>query len=608
MSRIPRPTTESTQDSSSRFGSLRGSMRKGFQSLRETLKKKDPAAPSTDRRKISAPIMKQVEVESGVNTVSVPAPLELPSPPAPPRQPVRSIRWEQGVHVPSCVSMRPGPAPRELLALPLSMRKFKQEGKGYEPNGTDADLYPRPLSVASHLQILPPKREERVPKDLGPQPLPLAAAPPRLPIRNPERNGIIIPPSRDMVADQARVPEPLHKFKLRKPDLAVRDSFARELPSPPPSEPRSSPSVEGEEQVEAATGIESTLDAAQQPGQEYHVTEGSTAAVSEVVVEKASPSSDAKGAYSPDAFTDRIQSITERMDSIKVKIAEGVENDEHDPVLEARGSRILEQVTSLKEEVANARHSKYILSKEEIASIESECQPRAPELVDVMMTAQEKVDKLVEEARRLAALVEAEEEKKRVQEEERQEDEGKSKPPPDAPTAPKAMLVRRAERAAQGQQQSHSWGRNGPPSSVQRQTRSGGNRSGNGRPNQRMPYNSQSMPRGGYRNAAPNPSRHRIPQSRPGGNLESEPQGHFRNGSRSGPPGQPATPYETWTMPRRGWPQNHGYNWPQRTPPMNPIWHSSSGSGAAPYTPGPPGYFPGYSPYGPFGSIGGYAP
>ncbi|KAL5409915.1 hypothetical protein PMIN04_010843 [Paraphaeosphaeria minitans] len=161
-----------------------------------------------------------------------------------------------------------------------------------------------------------------------------------------------------------------------------------------------------------------------------------------------------------DAFIGRIQSFTKRLDSIKVKVAQGVEKDESDPVLEARGSGILEQVASLKEAVANARDSKYILSEEDIASIESECQPRASELVDVMVAAQEKVDEIVGEARELAARVEAEqgkkreeekekieeeekkreEEKEKIEEEEEKREEEQNKPPPDAPRAPKGML------------------------------------------------------------------------------------------------------------------------------------------------------------------------
>lgn len=138
------------------------------------------------------------------------------------------------------------------------------------------------------------------------------------------------------------------------------------------------------------------------------------------------------------AFTDCMQSIKERMDKIRAKMALGLEEDEIDPALEVRGSRMMEQIASLKEEVANVRESKYILSEEDISSIEIECPPRAPELFDAMMAAQKKVDDIVEEARELAARVEAEEEKRRVEEEERREEEEKKiKPPPDAPTAPK---------------------------------------------------------------------------------------------------------------------------------------------------------------------------
>ncbi|KAL5438618.1 hypothetical protein PMIN05_005673 [Paraphaeosphaeria minitans] len=635
MSRIPRPTTESTQDPSSRFGSMKGSMRKGFQSLRETLKKKDAVGPSTDRPQISAPVLEQNAVESGVNTVSVPACLNLPVPPTPSssRQPVRSIRWESGVQIPTHASTRPGPVPRALPPLPLNMRTPKRDEEVREPNGVDADPQSRPPTAASHLQMLSPTGQEG-PKNLETQFLTSAAAPPRLPIRNPKRNSIIVPPSGHVVADQAPVPEALRKLKLRRPGPALREAFVRELPSPPTSEPRSSHSTEREQQVQVATGIESTLDAAKQPAEEDRVGEQSTAAVGGAAVEEASPSGDVKherAAYSMDAFIGRIQSFTKRLDSIKVKVAQGVEKDESDPVLEARGSGILEQVASLKEAVANARDSKYILSEEDIASIESECQPRASELVDVMVAAQEKIDEIVGEARELAARVEAEqgkkreeekekieeeekkreEEKEKIEEEEEKREEEQNKPPPDAPRAPKVMLERRAQRAAAAQfqqRQSQSWGRNGPPSSAQRQANSGGHRSANWHPNPRRLYSSQSMPRGGYYNVTPTPPRRHNPQGRAGGNPESEPQGTFSNGAGNGSPAHPARSYETWTMPRGGWPQNHGYNWPQGAPAMNPMWHNSSAPGADAYAPGPPCYFPGYNPYGSFDPMGGYAP
>lgn len=69
-------------------------------------------------------------------------------------------------------------------------------------------------------------------------------------------------------------------------------------------------------------------------------------------------------------------------------------------------------------------------------------------------------------------------------------------------------------------------------------------------------------------------------------------------------------PYETWTMPRGGWSQNHGYNWPQGPLPINAMWHNPGAvpAGVVPYVPGPTHYFTGYSPYGTYAPMGGNAP
>ena len=125
------------------------------------------------------------------------------------------------------------------------------------------------------------------------------------------------------------------------------------------------------------------------------------------------------------------------MDNINAKILQVVEKDECDSDLEARGSLILEQIAILKAQVANSHDSQYILSEEELASIESECRPRASGLAGAMTVAQEKFDAIVGEARQLAARVEAEKENRRGEEDKRREEGEKSKPPPDAPTAPK---------------------------------------------------------------------------------------------------------------------------------------------------------------------------
>lgn len=98
------------------------------------------------------------------------------------------------------------------------------------------------------------------------------------------------------------------------------------------------------------------------------------------------------------------------MVDIQTKIALSAEEDECDPALDARGARILEQVANLQEEVVNARDSTYVLSEEEIASIDSESQShsqsRASGVLDEVAAAQERVEAFVEAARGLAAGLE----------------------------------------------------------------------------------------------------------------------------------------------------------------------------------------------------------
>ncbi|KAF2447047.1 hypothetical protein P171DRAFT_483106 [Karstenula rhodostoma CBS 690.94] len=517
MSQIPPATIESNQDPSGRFECLTGSMRKGFKSLCETLKKKkkkSAADPTTYQPQISAPMMmKQDDAESGPSGVSAmpePTPLALP----PSRLPIRILQRDEQVH---------------------------------EPSGVSTKSPPTPLNIAW----------------------------PRLPIRNPRRTG-------GGVAGAGEVPvsEPLRKFKMKRPAPEVHESYVEELPTPPPSETRSSRSVEGERQVGATMGIESALDTVKHSELEDCGARQSTAVVPEVLAEEVLPSTDAKdesAAYSMVAFIDRIQAINERMVDIKPNIAQELEKDECDPALEERGSRVIEQVASLPEEVA---------------SIESECKPTAPDMLDVMMAASELVAEIMEEARQLA----------HAKEEEREEVE-KNKPPPNAPKAPRAMLERQAQRAATVQPrpwQSQSWGQNRPPAYVQKQVNYGGNFSSDGRPSQWRPYNSQSMPRGGYRSPAPNPRRRHNPQNKLS-RLQGTSEGNSQSISRSGPPSQPTRPYETWTMPRGGWPQDHTHGYPQRPPPITAMFHNSwvpGASSAATFAaPGPTSYFTGYNPY-----------
>lgn len=310
MSRIPRPASESTQDPAGRFGSLKGSMRKGFQSLRETLKKKDAAGPTTNQPQIT---MMQDQIESGPRDdvpVSVPVPLELPPPPPPPRQPVRTVKWDEEVHEPRRISTKPGPAPLELPPPPPPLpprqpvhdpareEEVQKSGRlGIEPQHVTFAVAPPPL----HMRTL--KQEEKVHGPNGVssefQSKPLDPAPPRLPIRNPKRNGVVLSPRGDAGAEEVPVADPIPKFKVKKSKPIVRGSYVKQLPSPPPSEPRSSHSAEGEQQVEGVKGIDSTLDAVNQPKQEDCAAQQSTTTVPEVVKEEALPSSDANDGELP---------------------------------------------------------------------------------------------------------------------------------------------------------------------------------------------------------------------------------------------------------------------------------------------------------------------
>jgi hypothetical protein len=110
------------------------------------------------------------------------------------------------------------------------------------------------------------------------------------------------------------------------------------------------------------------------------------------------------------------------MYTIKASLDCEAEDDKYDPTLEARGSRILEQVASLQAEAAKACDSKYILSEEEIASIDNEYHPSIAEWSVRIHATAEEGERLVAEAQALTQSEEA------------------TKPPPDAPKAPRGML------------------------------------------------------------------------------------------------------------------------------------------------------------------------
>jgi hypothetical protein len=104
MSRPRRPSTESTQLPPTKIGGLKGSMRKGFKSLRETLRKKDTVGPRscTGLPHDPSPARKQEEQvcgASGVGTEREPEPIERSLPP--PRMRIRNTKRSDIVFLPN---------------------------------------------------------------------------------------------------------------------------------------------------------------------------------------------------------------------------------------------------------------------------------------------------------------------------------------------------------------------------------------------------------------------------------------------------------------------------------------------------------------------------